>query len=78
MTDLITVCAACRRQSCWDGTFYCEDYRTAGTIDIPATGDERAKERAAFLATIARLEKERDDLLDEVALKSACIKGMGK
>lgn len=30
----ITVCAACSRATCWQGEFYCEDYRTAGTKEI--------------------------------------------
>jgi hypothetical protein len=28
---LVTVCAACLRASCWQGKFYCQQYRTAGT-----------------------------------------------
>ena len=28
----VTVCEACRRASCWQGEFYCEEYRTAGTV----------------------------------------------
>ena len=31
----ITVCAACGRASCWNGWLYCENYRTAGTVDLP-------------------------------------------
>ena len=44
--DTITVCAACRQAACWEGEIQCEDYRTAGTIEVPAprtpdTTDER-------------------------------------
>ncbi len=28
----ITVCAACLRASCWQGEFYCDDYREASTL----------------------------------------------
>lgn len=27
---VITVCASCLTASCWQGIFYCEDYRHAG------------------------------------------------
>lgn len=30
---LVTVCASCLRAACWQGEFYCDDYRTAGTVD---------------------------------------------
>jgi hypothetical protein len=30
----ITVCDACHRSSCWQGEFYCEGYKTAGTKAI--------------------------------------------
>lgn len=33
----ITVCDACESAACWDGEAYCENYRTAGTKEIPAT-----------------------------------------
>ncbi len=33
--EMVTVCSACRRESCWQGIFYCENYRTAGTVDVP-------------------------------------------
>lgn len=29
--DLITVCAGCFCASCWQGEFYCEDYKDEGT-----------------------------------------------
>lgn len=32
-TRLVTVCSACFRASCWQGEFYCEEYRSAGTVD---------------------------------------------
>lgn len=37
---LITVCAACLRASCWQGEFYCEDARRAGTIEMPVSALE--------------------------------------
>lgn len=33
-SDTITVCAACLRASCWQGKFYCEDYKTADTVEM--------------------------------------------
>lgn len=30
-TDPITVCDKCLQASCWQGIFYCDDYKTAGT-----------------------------------------------
>ena len=33
----VTVCAACRRASCWQGKFYCEEYRTAETAEETRT-----------------------------------------
>lgn len=29
----ITVCDACLCASCWQGQFYCEEYKTAGTTE---------------------------------------------
>jgi hypothetical protein len=29
----ITVCSACLQASCWHGHFYCEEYKTAGTVE---------------------------------------------
>jgi hypothetical protein len=31
-TDLITVCDHCLQASCWQGEFYCDDYKTAGVV----------------------------------------------
>ena len=28
----IEVCSACRRASCWQGTFYCDEYKVAGAV----------------------------------------------
>ncbi len=28
----VTVCEACRRASCWQGKWYCDEYKTAGTV----------------------------------------------
>lgn len=30
---VVTVCAACLQASCWQGEFYCDDYKTAGTAE---------------------------------------------
>lgn len=30
----ITVCASCESACCWQGEFYCNDYKTAGTKEI--------------------------------------------
>lgn len=32
--DLITVCDACKRASCWQGIFMCEQSRGAGTVEM--------------------------------------------
>lgn len=29
---LITVCDQCLQASCWQGIFYCDDYKAAGTV----------------------------------------------
>jgi hypothetical protein len=31
---IVTVCSACKRACCWQGIFYCDEYKTAGTIDM--------------------------------------------
>lgn len=32
---LITVCSECYQASCWQGAFYCDKYKTAGTVQVP-------------------------------------------
>jgi hypothetical protein len=32
MDRKVTVCSACLQASCWQGLFYCEAYKTAGTV----------------------------------------------
>lgn len=32
-TETITVCDHCFHASCWQGIFYCDDYKTAGTVE---------------------------------------------
>ena len=32
--ETVTVCSACKRASCWNGIFYCDDYKKAGTIEM--------------------------------------------
>jgi hypothetical protein len=29
----VTVCSSCLQATCWQGIFYCDDYRTAGTVE---------------------------------------------
>ena len=29
----ITVCEACYRAACWQGEFYCDEYKSAGTTE---------------------------------------------
>lgn len=29
----ITVCSACYRAACWQGEFYCDEYKTASTTE---------------------------------------------
>lgn len=31
--DLVTVCSSCLKASCWWGEFYCDNYKTSGTVD---------------------------------------------
>jgi hypothetical protein len=40
----ITVCSACLTAACWHGRFYCEAYRTAGTVE-KTEAELRALER---------------------------------
>lgn len=40
---LVTVCANCLRASCWQGQFYCDDYKVAGTVDMPLAVLEKKK-----------------------------------
>lgn len=35
----VIVCSACGQESCWQGIFYCEEYKTAGTIEIEKSGE---------------------------------------
>lgn len=32
-TETITVCDKCFHASCWQGIFYCDDYKSAGTVE---------------------------------------------
>ncbi len=34
---IVTVCSACLRASCWLGQWPCEDFKTASTVDMPAS-----------------------------------------
>jgi len=31
--ETVTVCSACLQATCWLGLFYCDEYRTAGTVE---------------------------------------------
>lgn len=31
----ITVCSECLRASCWQGIFYCENYKNGGDMEVP-------------------------------------------
>lgn len=30
---LVTVCSSCLRASCWQGSFYCDDAKSAATVE---------------------------------------------
>ncbi len=32
-TDLVTVCEKCKRASCWQGEFMCDDGKSASTVE---------------------------------------------
>lgn len=66
MNELITVCSYCLRASCWLGYFYCDEYKTAGTIEKPTSELKELKLESpdywkdgvqpSILATIRNLE----------------------
>ncbi|MCP3682005.1 MAG: hypothetical protein GY861_04875 [bacterium] len=31
----VTVCSECLRACCWQGVIYCDDYKTAGDMEVP-------------------------------------------
>ena len=35
LDSMVTVCDECLRASCWQGRFYCERYKSAGTMKMP-------------------------------------------
>jgi hypothetical protein len=39
----ITVCASCKRASCWQGEFYCDEYKTADIINLPLSKLKKMK-----------------------------------
>lgn len=39
--ETITVCDNCLQESCWNGVLYCDQYKTAGTIQKEIADDER-------------------------------------
>ncbi|MGD0968652.1 MAG: hypothetical protein ABR949_10225 [Candidatus Aquilonibacter sp.] len=43
MSPKVTVCDACLCASCWQGVFYCGQYRTAGTKQMTVTALRRLK-----------------------------------
>jgi hypothetical protein len=44
-SDLITVCDHCLQASCWNGIFYCEDYKRAGTTQKTRAELQALKDR---------------------------------
>lgn len=34
---MVTVCASCLRASCWQGIFYCDEYKTADIVEKPVS-----------------------------------------
>lgn len=40
---LVTVCSSCLQATCWQGLFYCDDYQTAGTKDMPISELQKLK-----------------------------------
>ena len=34
MGELIEVCSACLRASCWHGEFFCDEHQNAGTVKM--------------------------------------------
>jgi hypothetical protein len=54
--DLITVCDNCLTASCWQGEFYCENYKSAGTTQkTRAELRERKMEHESYWKTDERL-----------------------
>ena len=39
----VTVCSHCHRASCWQGIFFCDEYRTASTVELPVSELRRKK-----------------------------------
>lgn len=57
--EMITVCDSCLRASCWQGVFYCDNYFSAGTIQM--TRKELAilgRESHAYFRTDVQLASE--------------------
>lgn len=55
----VTVCDACLRACCWQGVFYCDDYRTAGTKDITiAEAKTKGLEHADYWLDDERVKSE--------------------
>jgi hypothetical protein len=44
-SDLIQVCDKCLHASCWQGIFYCEDYKQAGTTQKTRAELQALKDR---------------------------------
>ena len=42
-TRRVTVCDSCLQASCVQGIFYCDDYKTAGMVDLPIDVLERLR-----------------------------------
>lgn len=48
-TRLVTVCSRCLRASCWQGQFYCDDAKSAGTVEKTVAELEKVgREHASY------------------------------
>lgn len=46
MSKLVEVCNSCFRASCWQGEFYCDNYKTAGTTKVSVDTLRREKKES--------------------------------
>jgi len=56
---IITVCSACLQASCWQGEFYCDQYKTAGTVE-------------KTVAELTKLNREHPSYWTEERIKKVC------
>lgn len=56
---MITVCAACLQASCWQGIFYCDEYKTANVVQkTRAELEQLGLEHPSYWKTDAELADE--------------------